>query len=175
MITVRPGEPADAHDIQVILYRTWIDTYPDEAAGISREDIEAFWGDPLSAERLERQERALSRRDDRGRTLIAHVDDEAAGCCHVERADDHGELRMIYVLPEFQRRGVGSLLWREALGFLDPSKDVVVRVAAYNAKAIAFYRALGFVDTGRRLERFRMPTGAVIPEIEMARQAARGT
>jgi hypothetical protein len=40
-------------------------------------------------------------------------------------------------------------------------------------KAIKFYAGLGFVDTGRRMSnpKFKMQSGAVIPEMEMRREA----
>lgn len=61
----------------------------------------------------------------------------------------------------------------EAQQYLDPAKNIIVQVATYNTNAIAFYERFGFVDTGKRWsdERFRMKSGAVIPELEMLRKA----
>jgi ribosomal protein S18 acetylase RimI-like enzyme len=48
-----------------------------------------------------------------------------------------------------------------------------VEVATYNANAIRFYEGLGFVDTGKRMSdpKFTMKSGAIIPEMEMRREA----
>jgi ribosomal protein S18 acetylase RimI-like enzyme len=78
-------------------------------------------------------------------------------------------MEAIYILPEYQRLGIGSSVWREAQKLLDPKKDVVVQVAAYNTDAIEFYKRRGFRDTGKRWaeKKFRLKSGAVIPAMEM--------
>ena len=85
------------------------------------------------------------------------------------RRSDKNQLQAIYVVPEYQRKGVGKLLWKEAQKYFDEGKDIVVEVATYNSNAIAFYKKLGFVDTGKRFsdEKFKMKSGNLIPEMEM--------
>jgi ribosomal protein S18 acetylase RimI-like enzyme len=76
---------------------------------------------------------------------------------------------MIYVLPEYQGKGIGKLLWNELSKYLDINKETFVEVATYNENAIKFYEKLGFVDTNKRFtdERFRMRSGGIIPQMEM--------
>jgi hypothetical protein len=47
--------------------------------------------------------------------------------------------------------------------------ESTVEVATYNSNAIAFYKKLGFIETGRRFtnEKTRMKSGSIIPEMEM--------
>jgi ribosomal protein S18 acetylase RimI-like enzyme len=85
------------------------------------------------------------------------------------RNNDNNQLRTIYVLPEYHRSGIGTMLWNAVKDFIDESKDTIVQVADYNQQAINFYEKLGFVDTGKRWkdERWKMRSGAYIPEMEM--------
>ncbi len=85
------------------------------------------------------------------------------------RNEDYNQLKTIYVLPEFQGKGIGKMLYEEVVKFSDPEKDTIVHVATYSKQAIEFYKKLGFVDTGKRFseERFKMKSGAIIPEMEM--------
>ena len=86
---------------------------------------------------------------------------------------DNNLLRTIYVLPEFQGKGIGKMLWNEFKDYLDPKKDTILQVATYNQNAIEFYKKLGFVDSGKRLlnEKWRMKSGSIIPEMEMVLKA----
>lgn len=76
-------------------------------------------------------------------------------------------------MPEFQNKGIGTMLWSKAMEFLDPQKDTVVQVADYTQNAINFYTKLGFVDTGKRTpqESGRFKSGAIITDMEMVRKA----
>ena len=73
------------------------------------------------------------------------------------------------MLPEYQGKGVGKLLWKEAQRHFNAEKDIIVEVATYNTRAIRFYEHLGFIDTGRRLknEKLKMKSGVTVPEREM--------
>jgi ribosomal protein S18 acetylase RimI-like enzyme len=46
-------------------------------------------------------------------------------------------------------------------------------LAVYNDRAKAFYKKLGFVDTGKRFidERFRNKSGSIAPQMEMVLKA----
>jgi hypothetical protein len=39
-ISISPAMPQDARSIQEIFYKTWLDTYPNQKYGITKEDIE---------------------------------------------------------------------------------------------------------------------------------------
>ncbi len=93
--------------------------------------------------------------------------------CNVVKSEEYNLLQAIYVLPEYHRRNIGSIIWREAEKFLDSNKETIVRVASYNDRAIKFYKKLGFKSTNRifKDERFKMRNGAIIPELEIVRRA----
>jgi ribosomal-protein-alanine N-acetyltransferase len=65
---------------------------------------------------------------------------------------EEAEVLNIAVAPEFARRGAGRALLAQA-----GSRTLHLEVRASNARAIAFYAALGFTKSGRRSSYFRDP------------------
>lgn len=65
-----------------------------------------------------------------------------------------GVIWMLYVLPAYQGRGVGSALYNDAIGAMKQagSRKAILEVLASNENAVAFYRARGWVPEGRRTE-----------------------
>ena len=66
--------------------------------------------------------------------------------------DDAGEIFALYVLEEYQRRGVGYSLMRSALAELDGCRIVTVWLLKDNEKAFRFYERVGFRADGREKE-----------------------
>jgi len=71
----------------------------------------------------------------------------------MSREDDGaGEVFAIYVLEEYQKRGVGYALMRKALALLDGCRVVYLWVLKENDKAIRFYERAGFRADGTEKE-----------------------
>jgi len=98
------------------------------------------WGTFAAAESRERAIRNLAA----GRTQIIELDGVHVGILRVERSAESIDLKQIFILPEFQRRGVGSELlhhlMREAEATRLPLKLRVLRVNP----AVHLYERLGF-------------------------------
>ncbi len=144
-ITVRPARPDDLPDLQEVARRTWRATY---TGLIPNADIERFLERHYSLEALGR---ALERLGEG--MLVAAVDDQVVGyaTCGVSR-ENSGELFAIYVLPEWQRRGVGRRLWQRAIKHLRSLglPEMVVWVLANNEPARRFYERQGATLLGNR-------------------------
>ncbi len=144
-ITVRPARPDDLPDLQEVARRTWRATY---TGLIPNADIERFLERHYSLEALGR---ALERLGEG--MLVAAVDDQVVGyaTCGVNR-ENSGELFAIYVLPEWQRRGVGRRLWQRAIKHLRSLglPEMVVWVLANNEPARRFYERQGATLLGNR-------------------------
>ena len=171
MIKVSKAISGDAAAIQEVYYRTWLETYPNVEAGITREDIEDRWKNRNDPERIERREREISSPEPGSILLLARDGEKIVGICRAITSGERNTLSSIYVLPEYQGQGIGNMLWREVMLHFDQVKDSEVSVATYNRGAIAFYQKLGFKDTGERFteDRHRMKSGAAIPEMKMIR------
>jgi len=62
------------------------------------------------------------------------------------------EILNIAISPAFRRRGIGRALLSQAAG-----RTLHLEVRASNAGTLAFYRALGFLESGRRRAYYRQP------------------
>ena len=76
-----------------------------------------------------------------------------------------GEVFALYVLEEYQRRGIGYALMREALSRLEGRRVVFLWVLKENAKAIRFYERVGFQPDGGEKE---ITLGTPVKGIRMA-------
>lgn len=158
--------------IQNVFYYAWLDTYPNKEVGITIDDVEDKFKGRHSEKRKARLEKQMA--DPCMKFLVALDGARVVGLCRVEKSESENRLGAIYILPEYQGKGIGSSLWAEVKKFFDPEKNIYVGVATYNQKAIRFYSKLGFLDTGKRYtqERLRMKSGAIVPEMDMVIKAA---
>jgi ribosomal protein S18 acetylase RimI-like enzyme len=173
-IDIREALPDDAEAIREVQRRTWLATYPNEAYGISKEDIAAHFHEDLQTakERLERRRRSLSTPP--FHAWVALEEETIIGFCIVKHDEYENLVQALYVLPEFQGRRVGRRLLQAVLDWFGAEKDVVLYVAAYNEKAIAFYRTFGFVPAGpvALADTPQLAPGKYIPEISMVKKGS---
>lgn len=165
--------PEDAREVQELLYEVWLDTYPNHELGILVSDIEFRFENTFTEEALKQRADQITLTPKNELFLCAKDGKKIVGICRPVKYEDRNQLYTTYVLPEYQQQGIGTLLWKEAEKFLDPTRDTFVEVAVYNTSAIQFYKKLGFKDTGKRFEdeKFRMQSGSVIPEMVMIKKA----
>ena len=168
-IEVQKPTVEDVRGIQEVFYKTWLATYPNQEAGITIEDIQEKFKDTFSEEVLAKRTEKISNPPVGHSFFVAKEGQSVVGVCNVINDETRNKLSTLYVLPEYQGKGVGSSLWKQAQGAFDPQRDITVEVATYNANAIEFYKKLGFEDTGKRFEDDKvMKSGHSIPEMEMA-------
>lgn len=168
-ITITPAAPEDVRGATEVYYKTWLSTYPNEDAGVTTEDVETQFKDAFTPNGLaERTERMVRPPENRS-FFLAKDGDKVVGVCSVTRHPDKNQPQSIYVLPEYQRKGVGALLWQEAQTHFDADKDIMVSVVAYNDNAIKFYQKLGFenIEKQESNKTIQLKSGTILPETEM--------
>jgi len=160
-IKIFSAKPYDVMGMQEVFYNTWLNTYPNKEFNITLEDLKYRYRDIFSETTLEKRKKMILEKNDTELCLVAKNKDKVVGVCYLEKDDKINQLRAIYILPEYQRQGIGNRFWSEMQSFLDMERDIVVDVVVYNKNAIKFYSKLGFVDTGERFseERFKMRNG----------------
>lgn len=170
MIIIQKPKEEDVKNIQQVFYETWMATYPNEEVGITIADIEERFKNRFSEVALQKRLNDIANKSDNQLFLVAKEDDAVIGVCKLVKTEKYNDLMAIYVLPNYQRNGVGLMFWEKAEEYFGSEKDIIVQVATYNSKAINFYQKLGFVDTGKRFtqEVLKMPiSGVYIPEMEL--------
>lgn len=158
----------DIKGIQEVFYKSWLATYPNEELGITQDDIEERFKGSFTEEALSKRWQRISE-EVGGKLLLAKDGDKVVGLVRATFHPDKNQLQAIYILPEYQGKGIGTLLYKKAQKLFDPAKNTIVQVATYNQQAIGFYSKLGFVDNGKRWEdeKLKMKSGVIIPQMEM--------
>lgn len=172
-VEIVPTQPEDVRAVQEVVHKTWRVSSPNAELGITVEDIDAFHADLLTDAAL--AARAANIRDPKpGEVrLVAKTNGHVIGMCYGIELEAANKLSALYLLPEYQGKGIGYRLWDAARLKFNTAKPTILHVATYNAKAIAFYEKLGFIKTGKEWqdEKFKMKSGAIIPQLEMMRPA----
>jgi ribosomal protein S18 acetylase RimI-like enzyme len=137
--TIRPAALADIADIARVARETWRTTYAHSVAPHNQHQLldRSYAPDSLAA--------AITA-DATWFYVAQHTTGVVGFAQFVRRADGHGELARLYVLPAHQRHGIGRALLiagamaMEQVGIL----LCYVSVEMDNIAAIAFYRCFGF-------------------------------
>lgn len=170
MIEIEKPTKKDIRGIQQVFYKTWLSTYPNKEIGVTKEDIEERFKDKFSEKALSKRGSQVLNQSPSQIFVVAKDGDMVIGICEAKRSEFHNELKAIYVLPGYQGKGIGTMLWNKVVNFLGNEKKIIVHVATYNQQAIDFYKKIGFIDTGKRFvkEQYEMPISkTLIPEMEM--------
>ncbi len=169
-IAITIATPEDAPGIYALQRQTWLTTYPNATYGITKADIEAKF--PLhSPEAIENKRARLKAFTPDDQEWVAKDDDTIVGWAVALRKDQVNELAALYVLPTYQGRRVGARLMAAALDWLGSERNADLTVAAYNRKAIGFYKRWGFQPVGLSPEYDSvLPSGTRIPGLKMILQ-----
>jgi ribosomal protein S18 acetylase RimI-like enzyme len=146
MQRIRPEQPDDTQSLRTEICRQcWLASYV-HLLGVDVIDLVFDGMQPLTGSWLTRRTKLLGR-------SYAEVDGVTVGFVEVGELTRprSGEVVALYVLPEFQRRGLGRQLWDEGCRLLAASGHQTVEVwAVSDADALEFYKAIGCeaVSTG---------------------------
>lgn len=110
----------------------------------------------------------LARRHPFDTVLLALAGDRVAGYAEYQpslpSSDDAAEVYALYVLREYQGRGIGRRLFEAAMAATGSPERIVVWMFRDNTNALGFYEHMGFHATGRA----RDADGITGNEIELA-------
>lgn len=172
-IKIRKSVPDDVYGIREVQKVTWMKTYPNSKEGITIEDIEGKFKIDKTPEGKKKIEERKKKYGDRNNGIwVTEVEGKIIGFCTAIREGEYNRIGAIYVLPAYQRRGLGRLLIEKAFGWLGGKKDILINVARYNKQAIDFYKKFGFIETGKAGtldSAAKLPSGKFIPEIELVK------
>ena len=136
---IRSAEPDDAEAIAAVAGAAWRATY---AAILGPDAIERFVAGAYSHASVRRRLEIADRFD----VAVTTPGDEVVGFAEWRRTvPDEAELVATYLLPAWQRRGIGRALHDVALGsYRGRVARLTVQLLRDNVAALAFYRSLGY-------------------------------
>ena len=153
----------------VAIYReSWLETYPNDELGITKEDLQSNFTD---MEQVTTEWRGKIKSEAR-KVFIAQEGAELIGFCVIKFSEEHNELEYIYLLPRCTGNGVGKKLMEPALAALGNQKPIELFGAAYNKTAIGFYKKYGFELTDDQLDPKPLANGKELPTMRMVKPAA---
>lgn len=169
MIKISKAKISDIDDIQKVRKAAWLIAYPNEKLGITLKDLESEFEESPEESIVNRKRREGWMINPLFHQLVARDGEEVVGFFVGEKSSEINRIRAIYVLPNYQKKGIGKKLMEKGLEWLGKDKDILINVASYNLNAQGFYKRFGFEYTGRDATDTHSPlkTGKVIPEIEM--------
>ena len=149
-MTIRSAVPRDAATLSEFAERTFRDTFgPDNTL----ENMDLYVAGVFG---VERQHAELA--DPRGSVLLIELNASVVGYAQMTSgAPPHGigstpaiELQRFYIAQEYHGLGLAQRLMRRTLdtAFEHDAKTLWLGVWERNARAISFYRKLGFADVG---------------------------
>jgi len=144
MVSIRRARAGDIAGITFVLAKTWRDTYSAFLPEASIAKITSEWHPP---EIIEAELDCPS--------TFAGVATVASGIVGMITAHSRGEILHIarlYVLPAFQRRGIGERLMEESYRAFPGTRRVQLEVEEQNPKARKFYGKLGFREVDVKSE-----------------------
>lgn len=164
--TIAEMTQEDIEPATVMRLQSWLDTYVNDDAGVTREWIEKRNKDQMSHERMkERRTRLASSK------IKAWVAKNAEGKiigATTPYIDEEGNQRVgsLYVDKLYHGMGLGSALMQKVIEGYDSARPIVLGVVTYNERAKSFYRKWGFEEIPNSETMF----ADKIPEIMMIRK-----
>ncbi len=132
IITVRKAEVADAPRLGEIAFQAW------------ETGIFPLLSDQPGMRKAERRRLANAAKEQLSRIIVAVVDGVVVGWC--SRSNRRAYIPYLFVLPELQGHGLGSLLLRrmESMLELEGAGRIHLETPADNVRAVRFYERQGY-------------------------------
>ncbi len=174
-VVIERAVPENAEEILKLKKAAWLQTYPNQDAGVTEEDIHKKLSDEDIEVAIPHWQSAIAKENDGSdrMTFVAKLNGKVIGYTQPCIEDGKRKLGAMYVLPTAQGMGAGGRLIRQALQWHGPGDDIYASVVSYNENAIKFYEHFGFQRTGKSLpEEFDKEKNIkLLPEIEMVHRS----
>jgi ribosomal protein S18 acetylase RimI-like enzyme len=149
-INIKKGTHEDLLILQKISYETFTDTFKDQN---KPENINAYLEKAFNLTQLESELFNIS-----SQFFFVYFNSDVAGYLKVntneaqseKMGDESLEIERIYIRSKFQKQGLGKHLMNKAIeiAMKENKKKIWLGVWEKNKNAIAFYKKMGFVQTG---------------------------
>lgn len=165
IIKIRLAKEKDIVAICKILKKTWLNTYPNKEYGITTRDI--LRKDFDSDKKITRWKGKLTNKA--LKMWVAEDGDKIIGFCQAKKGKIKNNFSVIYILPQYQRMGIGQKFATKVFEWLGNQKPITTEVVKYNSAAISFYQKLGFRNPVGVKSPRSLPNGKVLPTIKLTK------
>ncbi|MDF2374287.1 MAG: GNAT family N-acetyltransferase [Rhizobiaceae bacterium] len=139
---IRTASERDLQEIRTLLINAWHDTYDSIYGADKVSEINEDWHS------LNALKPKLTQPD--SEFILADAGEGISGMAFASTRDGKVvDLHQLYVLPQSQGQGVGTLLLEELESCFAEARRIRLEVEETNAKALAFYEKAGFHEVGR--------------------------
>jgi 3-isopropylmalate/(R)-2-methylmalate dehydratase large subunit len=140
-LIIRKAISSDAKAIAKIREVGWLETYPNEKIGVTKEII--FEKVKVDQDKIDRWVKTIN--DPSQYLFVAEVENKVVGWCvgHSLENTENAELA-IYIFPEYQSMGIGIRLMKACMKELSNYPKVIIESVTYNERAVSFYKKIGF-------------------------------
>ncbi len=147
-LTIKPLRTEDATGIRKMQADVWADIYPNEKAEISRQWVVdccvAKWFSPEAARATQEHFEDIINNPDIYYYRVVLDKNKVLGNIFLSKINDVQCLESLYLDKTLRGKKIAQKLLDDALGWTDNKKPIVLEVASYNNRAIAFYKKYGF-------------------------------
>ncbi|RLQ92228.1 GNAT family N-acetyltransferase [Planomicrobium sp. Y74] len=133
---IRNMKAKDIKDVQQVAKTSWNDTYEGIIPALIQENfLNSAYSDEM-----------MKRRLDVSSLYVAEAEAQIVGFANFSKVKEEGEMELgaIYLLPEFQGKGVGTALLNEGIKNAQNASRVFINVEKENKTGVTFYKAKNF-------------------------------
>lgn len=173
--TIRPATPADAEQLLAMWGQSFVDTYPNDEYGISRERMESevkIWQTPDGIAQWQKYFANLPDNPTRMFEVAEQGGQIAGYVCGILQDNKEGFLWGLYTDKSTHGTGLSQDMMEKVMEFFrqNQMQKVTLHVVSYNDRAINFFQKFGFDIVPGTNETLGMSDGlGGIPEIMMER------
>lgn len=132
----------DLYILQDISIQTFTDTFKEQN---EPENLQTYLERAFNSEQLQSELAHVA-----SEFYFIYCDEKLAGYLKVNISDESMEIERIYIKAKFQGKGLGKYLLNHAveIAIEQKKKNIWLGVWEKNDNAIAFYKKMGFIQTG---------------------------
>ncbi len=165
---IREATLEDVYAIRRFHAHSWLETYPNESAGVPRSWVLERWLNWDSEEKLQESSQVIADILANKNHLyrIAVVGSDVVALMHAMRDSITQELGGLYIDKRYQGSGLAQELMELANGFWNSRRPVELSVVDYNERAKHFYEKQGF----KKIVKSEYLHADKMPSIKMRRE-----
>ena len=141
-IRIAEAQARDIPEMCAIHKQIWLATYAGEACGLSEADI--LSKDFDSPVKINKWQNSLD--DENYKLWLAKDGTKIVGFCGAKKGERENDFSVVYILPDYQRKGIGQAFAQKVFDWLGTEKPIQIELASCNKPALNFYEKLGFTN-----------------------------